>query len=105
MNEWLTPIVDVDFTNQFGPHYIDSANGALVTPSTSMSLASDGRVVIESVTAGSAATLQLDNPANLNYVDLRDVVTNGADTYIEATSVIRSNVKGVRRGPKTGLGV
>jgi len=63
----------------------------------------DGRVVIESSTAGSAGSLQVGAISNLNYVDLKDIVINRDDTYIGATSVIRSNVKGVRRGPKTGM--
>ena len=97
-------VFDVDFTNQFGPFYVDSStNGAIVTPQTTLANVGDGRVVIESVTAGSAATLQVDTVTGMNYVDLKDVVMNGADTYIEATSVIRSNVKGVRRGPQTGM--
>ena len=99
-------VFDTDFSNQFGPHYVDSStNGAIVTPSTTLANVGDGRVVIESATAGSAATLQVDTVTGMNYVDLKGVVMNGADTYIGATSVIRSNVKGVRRGPKTGLGV
>jgi hypothetical protein len=51
------------------------------------------------------ATLQVGSvTGNLNYVDLKGhVVMHRADTYIGATSVIRSNVKGVRRGPKTGM--
>jgi hypothetical protein len=96
-------VFDVDFTNQFGPFYVDSANGAPVTPQTTLANVGDGRVVIESATAGSAATLQVDTVTGMNYVDLKDVVMNGADTYIGATSVIRSNVKGVRRGPQTGM--
>ena len=98
-------VFDTNFSNQFGPYYVDSANGAIVTPITTLANVGDGRVVIESVTAGSAATLQVDTVTDMNYVDLKDVVMNGADTYIGATSVIRTNVKGVRRGPKTGLGV
>lgn len=97
-------VFDTDFSNQFGPHYVDSStNGAIVTPITTLANVGDGRVVVESTTANSPATLQVDNVTNMNYVDLRDVVMNGADTYIGATSVIRSNVKGVRRGPQTGM--
>ena len=96
-------VFDTDFSNQFGPFYIDSANGAAISPSNTLANVGDGRVVIESATAGSAATLQVDTVTDMNYVDLKDVVMNGADTYIEATSVIRSNVKGVRRGPQTGM--
>ncbi len=75
----------------------------LYSPITTLANVGDGRVVIESATAGSAATLEVGSTTGMNYVDLKDVVMNGADTYIEATSVIRSNVKGVRRGPKTGM--
>lgn len=98
-------VFDTDLTVPFGPRFYDTANGAVVTPSNTLANVGDGRVLIESATAGSAATLQVDSVTNMNYVDLKDVVMNGADTYIGATSVIRSNVKGVRRGPKTGLGV
>lgn len=98
-------VFDTDLSVPFGPNFYDTANGAVITPSNTLANVSDGRVVIESVTANSPATLQVDTVTGMNYVDLRDVVMNGADTYIGATSVIRSNVKGVRRGPKTGLGV
>ena len=104
LNDGTGIVFDVDFTNQFGPHYVDSStNGAIVTPITTLANVGDGRVVIESATAGSAATLQVDTVTGMNYVDLKGVVMNGADTYIGATSVIRSNVKGVRRGPQTGM--
>lgn len=104
LNDGTGIVFDTDFSNQFGPFYTDSStNGAIVTPITTLANVGDGRVVIESATAGSAATLQVDTVTDMNYVDLKDVVMNGADTYIEATSVIRSNVKGVRRGPQTGM--
>jgi hypothetical protein len=97
-------VFDTDFSPaRFWPFFLDSANGAAVTPSTTLANVGDGRVVIESSTAGTGATLEVGSVTGMNYVDLKDVVMNGADTYIGATSVIRSNVKGVRRGPKTGM--
>ncbi len=97
-------VFDTDFSPaRFWPFFLDSANGAAVTPSTTLANVGDGRVVIESSTAGTGATLEVGSTTGMNYVDLRDVTMNGSDTYIEATSVIRSNVKGVRRGPKTGM--
>lgn len=96
-------VFDTDLTVPFGPRFYDTANGAVVTPSNTLANVGDGRVVIESATANSPATLQVDTATGMNYVDLKDVVMNGADTYIGATSVIRSNVKGVRRGPQTGM--
>ena len=97
-------VFDTDFTpSRFWPFFLDAANGAAVTPSTTLANVGDGRVVIESSTAGTGATLEVGSVTGMNYVDLKDVVMNGADTYIGATSVIRSNVKGVRRGPKTGM--
>lgn len=98
-------IVDVDFTRMQYAWLDISQSPPVSVTAQSLGMTYDGRAVIESVTTGSAATLQVDSTTGMNYVDLRDVVMNGADTYIGATSVIRSNVKGVRRGPKTGLGV
>jgi hypothetical protein len=97
-------VFDTDFSPaRFWPFFLDAANGAAVTPSTTLANVGDGRVVIESSTAGTGATLEVGSVTGMNYVDLKDVVMNGADTYIGATSVIRSNVKGVRRGPQTGM--
>jgi len=98
-----TVVLDADLSQKpFGLASFNegSSNAALMTVN---GFIDDGRVVIESSTAGSAGSLQVGAISNLNYVDLKDIVINRDDTYIGATSVIRSNVKGVRRGPKTGM--
>ena len=66
-----TPVFDTDFSNQFGQVYVDSStNGAIVTPSATLAIVGDGRVVIESTVAGSSGNLQVDTVTGMNYVCL-----------------------------------
>lgn len=66
---------------------------------TGTALVCDGRVALSSVTAGTSATLNVANPAQLVGVDLKDVTING-DVTLGSQCVIRSNVKGVKRSPR-----
>lgn len=93
-------VFDTDFSpSRFDPYFLDSANGAIVTPAITLANVGDGRVVIESATAGMSASLNVTNPYQLEGVDLKDVTING-DVTLGAQSVIRSNVKGVKRSPR-----
>ena len=93
-------VFDTDFTPaEFDPFFLDTANGAIVTPSTTLANVGDGRVVIESSTAGTGATLNVTNPYQLEGVDIKDVTINGPVT-LGAQSVVRTNVRGVKRTPR-----
>lgn len=103
LNDNTGIVFDIDLTTRCAvPTFVERVTGAPITP-FGLATVGDGRVVFNSSTAGTGATLQIDNTANLNYVDLRDVSVNGADLYVGASSVLRGNVRGVRRGPRTGL--
>jgi hypothetical protein len=94
-------VFDLDLTQpRFDPYFVDTAVGAIVTPSNTLANIGDGRVVFESATAGTSAALNVSNPVELAGVDLRDVTING-DVTLGSQSVVRTNVRGVRRSPRT----
>lgn len=99
-------VFDTDFTAKpMGwDVFNESANAAPVTLNGSLANVGDGRVVIESATAGTSTTLNVTTAGQLEGVDLRGVTING-DVTLGAQSVIRSNVKGVRRSPRRRQGL